>query len=77
MENVFQQHLNSQENLKAKHDLELKCKDSGVIPLEYISGNGTAFTSKSDTAHLSNFSQIQQFAGIRAHHYNEVAKKTI
>ena len=58
VENVFQQHLNTDETLKAKQDFELICKDAGVIPLEYISNNGTAFTSKSYTAHLSNFSQI-------------------
>ena len=61
VENVFQQHLNTHETLKAKQDFKLKCKDAGVIPLEYIPDNGTAFTSKSYTAHLSNFSQIQLF----------------
>ena len=59
VENVFQQHLNTHETLKAKQDFELKCMDAGVIPLEYISDNGTAFTSKSYTAYLSNFSQMQ------------------
>ena len=77
VENVFQQHLNTHETLKAKQDFELKCKDSGVIPLDYISGNGTAFASKSYAAHLSNFSQIQQFAGVGTHHHNGVAKKAI
>ena len=59
VENVFQQHLNTHETLKAKQDLELKCKDAGVFPLKYISDNGMVFISKSCTAHLSNFSQIQ------------------
>ena len=59
VENVFQQHLNTHETLKAKQDFELKCKDAGVIPLEYISDNGSTFTSKSYAAYLSNFSQIQ------------------
>ena len=45
--------------------------------MEYISGNGTAFTSKSYTAHLSNFSKIQQFSGVGAHHHNGVAEKAI
>ena len=74
MENVFQQHLNTHETLKAKQDFKLKFKDAGVIPLEYISDKGTAFTSKSYTAHLSNFSQIQQLAGVGAHHDNGVAE---
>ena len=59
VENVFQQHLNTHETLKAKQDFKLKCKDAGVIPLEYISDNGSVFPSKSYAAHLSNFSQIQ------------------
>ena len=43
----------------------------------YISDNGSAFSSKSYAAHLSNFSQIQQFAGVGAHHHNGVAEKAI
>ena len=74
---MFQQHLNTHETLKAKQDFELKCKDAGVIPLEYISDNGTSFTSKSYTAYFSSFSQIQQFAGVGAHHHNGVAEKAI
>ena len=77
MENVFQQHLNTHETLKAKQDFKLKCKDAGVIPLEYISRNGSLFTSKSYAAHLSNFSQIQHFVGVGAHHHNGVAEKAI
>ena len=77
MENVFQQHLNTHETLKAKQDFKLECKDAGVIPLEYIFESGTGFTSKSYAAHLSNFSQIQQFAGVGAHHHNGVAEKAI
>ena len=59
VEKDFHQHLNIHETLKAKQDFELKCKDAGVIPLVYISDNGSAFTSKSYIAHLSNFPQIQ------------------
>ena len=77
VENVFYQHFNTHETLKAKQDFKLKCKDVGVIPLEYISDNGSAFSSKSYAAHLSNFSQIQQFAGVGAHHHNGVAEKAI
>ena len=77
VENVFQQHLNTHGTLKAKQHFELKCKDAGVIPFEYISDNGSAFTSKFYAAHLSNFSQIQHFAGVAAHHHNGVAEKAI
>ena len=77
VENVFLQHINTHETLKANQDFKLKCKDAGVIPLEYISANGSAFNSKSNAAHLSNFSQIQHFAGVGAHHHNAVAAKAI
>ena len=77
MEKVFQQHLNTHEALKAKQDFKLKCKDAGVLHLEYISGNGTAFISKFYTAHLSNFCKIQQFAGVHSHHYKELQRKAI
>ena len=75
MEIVFQQHLNTHQTLKAKQDFELKCKNAGVIPLEYISDNGSAFSSKSYSAHLSSFSQIQCFTGVGAHHHSGVAEK--
>ena len=68
---------NPDETLKAKQDFELKCKGAVVIPLEYISDNGSAFTSKSFAAHLYNFFQIQHFAGVGAHHHNGVAEKAI
>ena len=77
VENVFQQHLNTHETVKAKQDFKLKCKDAGVIPLEYISDNGSVFPSKSYAAHLSNFSQIQWVAGVGAHHHNGGAEKAI
>ena len=80
VENVFQQHLNTHETLKAKQDFKLKCKDAGVIPLEYILDNGTAFTSKSYTSHLSNFSPISlkfNLSGVGEHNQNEVAEKAI
>ena len=45
--------------------------------LEYIFENGSAFTSKSYAAHLSNFSQIQCSAGVGAHCHKGVAEKAI
>ena len=32
VENVFQQHLNTHETLKAKQEFEIKCQDAGVSP---------------------------------------------
>jgi hypothetical protein len=44
---------------------------------EYLSDNGTAFTSRSYQQHLQTFSQISQYAGVGAHHHNGVAERSI
>ena len=47
------------------------------MPQEYISYNGSAFTSSQYTAHLCDFKQIHCFAGVGAHHHNGVAERSI
>ena len=47
------------------------------MPQEYISYNGSAFTSSQYTAHLRDFKQIHHFAGVGAHHHNVVAERSI
>jgi hypothetical protein len=42
----LQRHLNTDETLGAKEAFELMCRDVGVIPQEYLSDNGSAFTSQ-------------------------------
>ena len=74
---VFQSHLSSHETLKAKEEFELRCRDCGVVPQQYVSDNGSAFTSKGYTAHLQQFHQIQRFAGVGAHHHNGIAERSI
>ena len=73
----FQHHLNTHETLAATVEFEQMCLDAGVIPQEYLSDNGSAFTSKKYMAHLRQFSQISRFAGMGAHHHNGVAEWAI
>ena len=73
----FQRHLNTHKTLAATAEFEWMCHDAGVIPQEYLSDNGSAFTSKEYMAHLRQFSQISQFAGVGAHHHNGVAERVI
>ena len=41
-----QVHLNTHETLAAKQEFEEFCRDNGVIPQEYLSDEGSPFTSK-------------------------------
>ena len=73
----FQRHLNTHKTLVATAEFERMCLDAGIIPQEYLSDNGSAFTSKEYMAHLRQFSQISRFAGVGAHHHNGVAERAI
>jgi hypothetical protein len=69
--------LSSHETLRAKMSFERHCRDVGVVVLKYMSDNGTAFTSKDYTEHLSSFQQVTKFAGVGAHHHNAQAERAI
>ena len=73
----FQRHLNTHKTLAATAEFERMCLNAGIIPQEYLSDNGSAFTSKEYMAHLRQFSQISRFAGVGAHHHNGVAERAI
>ena len=73
----FQRHLNTHETLAATAEFERMCLDAGVIPQEYLSDNGSAFTSREYMAHLCQFFQICRFDGVGAHHHNGVAEWAI
>jgi hypothetical protein len=73
----FQTHLNTHQTLISKEEYELMCRDVGVIPQEYLTDNGSAFSSKDYTAKLREFSQIYRFAGVGAHHHNGIAERAI
>jgi hypothetical protein len=53
------------------------CRDYGVVIHKYMSDNGTAFTSKDYSDHLSAFHQTSKLAGVGAHHHNVQAEQAI
>ena len=73
----FQSSLSSHDTLKAKLEFERICRDVGVVVQTYMSDNGTAFTSRDFSEHLSSYHQISQFAGVGAHHHNAQAERSI
>ena len=73
----FQQHLNTHETLKGLQLFETWCMDHGVVPTNYISDSGTAFTSKAFMKRLETYKQIITFVGTSAHHHNAVAERSI
>ena len=72
-----QVHLNTQETLEAKKACENHFRDFGVVVSEYLSDNGSVFTSKQYTEHLLMFGQVNSFAGVGAHHHNGIAERSI
>ena len=60
----FQSVLTSHATLESKANFESACRDVGVVPMKYIMDNAKYFTSKEFTAHMSEFRQIQAFAGV-------------
>ena len=73
----FQSHLNTHETLSVKESFELFCREIGVVPLQYLTDNGAAFTSKDYTQSLRTFAQISRFAGVGAHHHAGIAERAI
>ena len=74
---VNQVHLDTRETLKAKQEFEDHLRDVGVIVSEYLSDNGSIFTSQEYTHHLNTFAQVNSFAGVGAHHHNGIAERSI
>jgi len=73
----FLQVLTSHATLDAKTSFEAYCRDVGVIPVKFLSDNGSAFTSKEFVQHLNTFHQISRFAGVGSHHQNGHAERAI
>jgi len=73
----FQRVLTSHATLAALGNFEGHCRDYGVIPLKYMSDNGSAFTSKDFTQHLSAFQQTTRFSGVGQHHANGHVERQI
>ena len=72
-----QVNLTTHETLQAKEHFEQMCHDYGVIPQTYMSDNGKPFVSRDYEQHLATFKQIQNFAGVGAHHHNGMAECAI
>ena len=72
-----QVNLTTHEMLQAKEHFEWMCHDYGVIPQTYMSDNGKPFVSRDYEHHLATFKQIQNFAGVGAHHHNGMAECAI
>ena len=73
----FQDSLSSHDTLRAKMAFEKMGRDQGVTMQRYMSDNGTAFTSRDFTEHLSSYHQVSKFAGVGAHHHNAQAERSI
>eukprot|EP00978_Attheya_sp_CCMP212_P007814 scaffold18161_cov56-Attheya_sp.AAC.11 len=75
--NEFQAQMNTHQTLKSKEAFKAHCRDVRVIQVEYLTDNGSAFTSSGFADKLSSFSQIVRFAGTCTHHHNALAERTI
>ena len=74
---VCQVSFNSTETIRSKEKFEGMCRDVGVIPQEYLTDNGKAFTSAGWSKHLSQFHQVHRLSGVGAHHHNGIAERHI
>jgi hypothetical protein len=77
---IFVEHqvsLNSHETLKAKETFERMCRNTGVMPQQYLADNSKTFTSAEFSRNLANFEQVIRFAGVGAHYHNGIAKRNI
>ena len=69
--------MSTHETLASKYSFEEWFKDMGHVPQNYQSDNASCFTSKEYINHLKEYRQIQQFAGVGAHHHNAQAERAI
>ena len=73
----LQSSLSSHATLQAKQSFEQHCADHGVIAQNYLTDNGTCFTSSSFGEHLKQFHQNIRHSSVGAHHSNGIAERTI
>ena len=72
-----QVNLTTHGTLQAKEHFEQMCHNYGMIPQPYMSDNGKPFVSRDYEQQLATFKQIQNFAGVGAHHHNGTAECAI
>ena len=73
----LQSFLSASETVEAVRKFEAIAKDSGIIVSEYVTDNGSAFTSAAFQKHLFDQGQVSRFAGAGSHHQNGVAERCI
>ena len=74
---VMQVNLTTADTLMAKEAFEKFALDHGVVPQQYRTDHGSAFTSAEYSRHLARFQQVHTLAGPGAHHQNGVAERAI
>ena len=70
----LQAHLNSHETLQAVAAYKKFCATYSVVPQQFLSDNGSSFTSEEFKKHLEQFAQSQRHSGVGAHHSNEITE---
>ena len=73
----LQVRLNTTETKHSKNLFELMCSMNGVVPQNYITDEGTSFTSSQFQDELSKFRQIQVQVAPGGHHANGIAERAI
>ena len=73
----LQVRMNTRETLQAKHEFQQECAKHGVIPQNYLTDEGSSFTSAEYTSDLQKFRQIIRHAAPGAHHANGIAERNI
>ena len=74
---ILQAHMNTHETLAAKISFEEMCTQHGVVPLKYLTDNGTAFLSEEFVESLKEFQQHTIRGAPGAHHHNGIAERNI
>ena len=73
----FQSTLSAEDTIRAVTNFEAIARDHGIIVSEYVSDNGSAFTSKAFRAHLFQNCQVSRLSGAGSHHQNGKAERSI
>ena len=73
----LQVRLNTKETLTAKKEFEGECSKHGVIPQNYLTDQGSSFTSDEFNTHLGQFKQTIRHAAPGGHHANGIAERNI
>lgn len=73
----FQSSLSAHETIESVTKFEALARDNGIIVAEYLTDNGSAFTSKAFKEHLTLQGQDIKHSGAGSHHQNGRAERNI